>query len=44
MSIVIAFVIGAVGGWVGSYLVFRNNAKLKAKVDAEVNKIESKLK
>lgn len=40
LSLVLGFVVGAVT----SYLVFRNNPALKAKADAEVQKIDDKTK
>lgn len=40
LGVIVGFVVGAVT----SYLVLRNNPKLKAKADAEVQKIDDKTK
>jgi len=40
----VCLVVGAVGGWVASYLVLRNNPKVKGKVDGVVGGVETIIK
>ena len=42
MLTLVLVVLGVVGGGIGLYLVLRNNPKIKAKVDAKVDKIDKK--
>jgi len=42
MLTLVLVVLGVVGGSVGLYLILRNNPKIKAKVDAEVDKLDKK--
>ena len=43
IAMVISFLVGVVVGAVASYLVLRNNAATKAKLDTLTDKAESKL-
>jgi hypothetical protein len=42
MLTIVLVVVGAVLGGIGLYLVLRNNPKIKAQIDAQVDKIDKK--
>ena len=44
MYIIISFIVGIVVGALTSYLVLRNNADIKNKVDSVTNKVENTIK